>query len=64
MTDPRDPVPSAPTAPRRSIVAMIDDGVLDAELAALAWILIEARLPVVVGAQARGVGKTTLLEAL
>ncbi|HEX5825541.1 MAG TPA: hypothetical protein VFY18_13870 [Candidatus Limnocylindrales bacterium] len=64
MSDPRDRVPSAPTAPRRSIVGLIADGILDAELAALAWILIEARLPVVVGAQARGVGKTTLLEAL
>ena len=53
-----------PVAPRRSIVELIADGVLDAELAALAWLLVEARLPVVVGALARGVGKTTLLEAL
>jgi hypothetical protein len=53
-----------PAPPRRSIVELIADGVLDAELAALAWLLIEARLPVVVGAMARGVGKTTLLEAL
>jgi len=50
--------------PRRSIVALIADGVLDAELAGLAWLLIEARFPIVVGAMARGVGKTTLLEAL
>jgi hypothetical protein len=50
--------------PRRSIVGLIVDGVLDAELAGLAWLLIEARLPVIVGALARGVGKTTLLEAL
>jgi hypothetical protein len=50
--------------PRRSIVELIGEGVLDAELAALAWLLIEARLPVVVGGLARGVGKTTLLEAL
>jgi len=50
--------------PRRSIVELIVDGVLDAELAGLAWLLIEARLPIVVGALARGVGKTTLLEAL
>ncbi|HEX3428583.1 MAG TPA: hypothetical protein VHS36_07230 [Candidatus Limnocylindrales bacterium] len=50
--------------PRRSIVELIADGVLDAELAALAWLLIQRRLPIVVGALARGVGKTTLLEAL
>jgi len=50
--------------PRRSIAGLIADGVLDAELAALAWLLIEARMPVIVGALARGVGKTTLLEAL
>jgi len=56
--------PRWPSAPHRSIVELIADGVLDAELAALAWLLIEARLPVVVGALARGVGKTTLLEAL
>jgi hypothetical protein len=49
---------------RRSIVELIASGVLDAELAALAWLLIEARLPIIVGALARGVGKTTLLEAL
>jgi hypothetical protein len=53
-----------PAPARRSIVELIADGVLDAELAALAWLLLEARLPVVVGAMARGVGKTTLLEAL
>jgi hypothetical protein len=53
-----------PTPPRRSIVELIVDGVLDVELAALAWLLIEARVPVVVAALARGVGKTTVLEAL
>jgi hypothetical protein len=53
-----------PTPQRRSIVELIAGGALDAELAALAWLLIENRLPVVVGALARGVGKTTLLEAL
>jgi hypothetical protein len=52
------------TPPRRSIVELIANGVLDAELAALAWLLIEQRLPVVVGALPRGVGKSTLLEAL
>jgi hypothetical protein len=52
------------TPPHRSIVELIADGLLDAELAALAWLLIEQRLPVVVGALPRGVGKSTLLEAL
>jgi hypothetical protein len=64
MNDDPTRLRSWPVAPRRSIVELIADGVLDAELAALAWLLIEARLPVVVGALARGVGKTTLLEAL
>jgi hypothetical protein len=52
------------TPPRRSIVELIGGRVLDAELAALAWILVEARLPVVVAGLARNLGKTTLLEAL
>jgi hypothetical protein len=50
--------------PRRSIVELIGAGVLDAELAALAWLLVEARVPIVVGGLQRGAGKTTLLEAL
>jgi hypothetical protein len=52
------------TPPRRSIVELIGGGILDADLAALAWLLVEARLPVVVAGMARNVGKTTLLEAL
>ena len=64
MNDETPRAPAWPAAPRRSIVKLIADGVLDAELAALAWLLIEARLPVVVAALARGVGKSTLLEAL
>ena len=55
---------AASAPPRRSIVELIRSGVLDAELAALAWLLVEARIPLIVGALARGVGKTTLLEAL
>ena len=55
---------SATTPPRRSIVELIAADVLDAELAALAWILIEERLPVIVAGLAQGGGKTTLLEAL
>jgi hypothetical protein len=48
----------------RSIVELIRAGALDAELAALLWVLIEGRVPVIVAAQARGAGKTTLLDAL
>ena len=55
---------AATAPPRRSIVELIATGVLDAELAALAWLLVEARLPVIIGGLARGAGKTTLLEAL
>jgi hypothetical protein len=54
------PIPPEP----RSIAALIRDGTLDAELAATLWVLIEARVPVVVAAAARSVGKTTLLRAL
>ncbi|HEX2755646.1 MAG TPA: hypothetical protein VHM48_09295 [Candidatus Limnocylindrales bacterium] len=50
--------------PRRSIVELIATGVLDADLAALAWILVEARLPLIVAGLPQGAGKTTVLEAL
>lgn len=52
------------TPARRSIVELIGAGVLDAELAALAWILLEARVPLVVAGLVRNAGKTTLFEAL
>ena len=48
----------------RSIVELIGSGVLDAELAATVWLLVEARVPIVVAAEAQHVGKTTLLAAL
>jgi len=54
------PVPPEP----RSIVQLIRDRTLDAELASLLWLLIEARLPVIVAARRMRAGKTTLLEAL
>lgn len=50
--------------PRRSVAELIAGGVLDADLAALAWILVEARLPLIVGGLQQGAGKTTVLEAL
>jgi len=37
---------------------------LDSELAAMLWLLIEGRVPVMVAAQESGAGKTTLLTAL
>ena len=48
----------------RSIVELIGSGVLDAELAATVWLLLEAQVPIVVAAEAQHVGKTTLLTAL
>jgi hypothetical protein len=51
----------APTAPR-SIVELLDQRVLDPELAALIWLLLEAHAPLLV-AGAPGSGKTTLLDA-
>ncbi len=55
----------ASTAPsRRSIVELIGSGVIDAELAGLAWQLVEQRIPIVVAGLQQGAGKTTLLEAL
>ena len=50
------------TAP--SIVELIRTGTLDAELVAQLWLLIEARVPVIVAADAPGTGKSTLLGAL
>jgi hypothetical protein len=54
---PRPPEP-------RSVVELIGDGVLDSELAAQLWLLIEARVPIIVAAEDRGVGKSTMLGAL
>jgi hypothetical protein len=55
---------SLTTPPRRSIVELIAHGELDAELAALAWLLVEERVPLIVAGLAQGAGKTTLFEAL
>jgi archaeal flagellar protein FlaI len=48
----------------RSVVELIRDGTLDQELAAQLWLLIGARVPIVVAAEAQGAGKTTLLRAV
>jgi hypothetical protein len=62
--DPFAPLRAAFAPPRRSIVELIAGGVLDAELAALAGILVEVRVPVIVAGLQQGAGKTTVLEAL
>lgn len=54
------PVPPRP----RSIVELILTGALDAALAAQLWLLVEARVPIVVAAEAQRTGKSTLLGAL
>ena len=48
----------------RSIAECIRAGTLDAELAATLWLLIEARVPVLVAGARRGIGASTLLTAL
>jgi hypothetical protein len=62
--DELDVLRASTAPPRRSIVELLAGGVIDAELAALAWVLVEARIPLVVGGLQQGAGKTTLLEAL
>ena len=54
--------PSPP--PPRSIVELIRAATIDAELAALVWLLLEARVPLIVGAERSRTGKSTLLQAL
>jgi energy-coupling factor transporter ATP-binding protein EcfA2 len=49
--------------PFRPLAALVADGVLDAELAAVLWLLVEAGIPVTV-AGPRGSGRSTLLAAL
>ena len=47
------PIPPEP----RSIVELIRTGTLDVELAAQLWLLVEARVSVVVAGEAQGTGK-------
>jgi len=54
--------PGAP--PARSVAGLIADATLDAELAAVVWLLVEGQVPLIVGAGPRLTGKTTLLHAL
>jgi hypothetical protein len=54
-----------PRPPRPlSIVELIRSGTIDAELAALVWLLLDVRLPVIAAAERSGTGKSTLLAAL
>lgn len=48
----------------RSIIELIRAGTIDAEVAALVWLLLEARVPLIVAAERGRAGKSTLLEAL
>jgi len=48
----------------RSVVELVRTGTLDAELAALVWLLIEGRVSVIVAAERSGTGKSTVLGAL
>lgn len=54
---------SVPPTPR-SIAELIRTGTLDAELAAMLWVLVEGRVPLIVAAEEQGTGKSTLLHAL
>jgi hypothetical protein len=58
------PALAASGVPSRSVAQLIADGTLDAELAAIVWLLVEGHVPLVVGAGPRLVGKSTLLRAL
>jgi hypothetical protein len=54
----------APDAEALSVVGLIRAGTLDVELAALLWVLVEGRVPILVGSGPRLAGKTTVLDAL
>lgn len=54
------PVPPLP----RSITALIRDSTLDAELAATIWLLIDARVPVIVAGKDQASDARTVLDAL
>ena len=54
------PIPPTP----RSIAELIRTGTLDAELAAMLWVLVEGRVPLIVAAAEQGTGKSTLMHAL
>lgn len=53
-------IPPEPLA----VTRLIASGALDAELAALLWLLVEGRIPLIVAAGPQGAGKSTVLHAL
>jgi len=53
----------SPAGELPSLVGLIASGILDAELAALVWLLVEGRIPLVVGAPAERIGAGTQLAA-
>jgi hypothetical protein len=53
--EPPQPKPASPTADP-SLVGLVARGVLDAELAALVWVLVEARVPLIVAAPPDRIG--------
>ncbi len=57
-------MPEPAATPRPTLTLLQCDGVLDAELAALLWLLLEARLPLVVTGPASREQRLGLLEAL
>jgi len=54
----------APDVESLSIVQLIRAGTLDADLAALLWLTVEGRVPLIVAAGPRLAGKSTVLNAL
>ena len=48
----------------RSIAELIRGGTLDSELAATIWLLLEARVPLLVAWEDQGTGKTTLAQVI
>lgn len=65
VVDAQQPSGSTRAAGDESLVGLIARGVLDAELAALVWLLVEARVPVVVGApEGRAGAGAQLLAAI
>lgn len=55
---------SPPQPQPRSIIELIREGTLDADLAALLWLMLDARAPIIVAAERGRTGKTTTLNAL
>lgn len=47
-----------------AVTRLIASGTLDAELAALLWLLVEGRVPLLVAAGPQGAGKSTVLHAM